>query len=51
MIAQVEKARDLAVAAEVRAQADAMLDVLRTIPLGGPDLRIVRDDGPETPNQ
>jgi hypothetical protein len=28
---------------EVRAQAEAMLDVLRSIPLG-PDLRIVRDE-------
>jgi hypothetical protein len=47
MIAQVVKARDAAAADEVRAQADAMLDVLRSIPLG-PDLRIVRDDGPES---
>jgi hypothetical protein len=47
MITQVEKARDAAAADEIRAQADAMLDVLRSIPLG-PDLRIVRDDGPES---
>ena len=47
MIAQVEKARDAAAADEARAQADAMPDVVRSIPLG-PDLRIVRDDGPES---
>jgi hypothetical protein len=46
MIAQVVKARDAAAADEVRAQADAMLDVLRSILLG-PDLRIVRDGGPD----
>jgi hypothetical protein len=46
MIAQVVEARDAA-ADEVRAQADAMLDVLRSIPLG-PDLRIGRDEGPES---
>ncbi|MCU1650472.1 MAG: hypothetical protein JWQ60_1621 [Pseudonocardia sp.] len=43
MIAQMEKARAAAATDEVRAQAEAMLDVLRSIPLG-PDLRIVRDE-------
>lgn len=47
MIAQMEKARDAAATAEVRAQAESMLDLLRRMSFG-PDLRVVRDDGPES---